>query len=186
MKKDSKKTVEDVLGFMSSEEIGRELNKICTEGATLADVRGITPGDLELVYSLGFRFYNSGQYESARKLFEFLVLFDHLNTKFWFALGGVLQMQKNYPRAAMCFSFASFLDLDKPKAQFHAAECYWASGDRENALSALSALEEFAPRDTEDGREYRKRGAALKARILRSRVSKDKSPKSAKGKGGSK
>ena len=61
--------------------------KSFANGATLKEVRGITNDELEAVYSLGFGYYTTGKFEEAQKLFEFLVLFDHLSTKYWFALG---------------------------------------------------------------------------------------------------
>ena len=72
-----------------------EAAKKFANGATLKEVRGITNDELEAVYSLGFGYYNTGKYEDAQKIFEFLVLFDHLNTKYWFALGAVQQARKN-------------------------------------------------------------------------------------------
>ena len=65
--------------------------KSFANGATLKEVRGITNDELEAVYSLGFGYYTTGKFEEAQKLFEFLVLFDHLSTKYWFALGAVQQ-----------------------------------------------------------------------------------------------
>jgi tetratricopeptide (TPR) repeat protein len=69
--------------------------KSFANGATLKEVRGITNDELEAVYSLGFGYYTTGKFEEAQKLFEFLVLFDHLSTKYWFALGAVQQAQKD-------------------------------------------------------------------------------------------
>ena len=75
--------------------------KSFANGATLKEVRGITNDELEAVYSLGFGYYTTGKFEEAQKLFEFLVLFDHLSTKYWFALGAVQQAQKaREPEAA--------------------------------------------------------------------------------------
>lgn len=134
-------------------------------GATMKEVRGITNEELEAVYSLGFGYYSTGKFEDAQKLFEFLVLFDHLSSRYWFALGAVQQARKDYQKAIASYGYSSFLDLENPKPQFHAAECYLALGDRANAASAIMALEEYCPAGTDVGREYRAKAAALRATI---------------------
>ena len=134
-------------------------------GATLKEVRGITNDELEAVYSLGFGYYNTGKFEDAQKLFEFLVLFDHLSSKYWFALGAVQQARKDFQKAIASYGYSSFLDLENPKPQFHAAECYLALGDKANAASAILALETYCPAGTEIGREYRAKAAELRKTI---------------------
>ncbi len=142
-----------------------EAAKAFAKGATMKEVRGITNDELEAVYSLGFGYYNTGKFEDAQKLFEFLVLFDHLSTKYWFALGAVQQAQKEYQKAISSYSYSSFLDLENPKPQFHAAECYLALGDKANAASAIMALEQYCPKGTDVGREYLAKAAALRKTI---------------------
>ena len=139
--------------------------KAFASGATMKEVRGITNDELEAVYSLGFGYYNTGKFDDAQKLFEFLVLFDHLNTKYWFALGAVQQAKKDFQKAIASYGYSSFLDLENPKPQFHAAECFLALGDKSNAASALLALEQYAPQNTEIGREYRAKAAKLRGLI---------------------
>jgi type III secretion system low calcium response chaperone LcrH/SycD len=142
-----------------------EAAKAFASGATMKEVKGITNDELEAVYSLGFGYYNTGKFDDAQKLFEFLVLFDHLNTKYWFALGAVQQARKDFQKAIASYGYSSFLDLENPKPQFHAAECYLALGDKANAASALLALEQYAPQNTDLGREYRAKAAKLRGLI---------------------
>ena len=149
---------------MTEEKIA-EAAKAFATGATLKEVRGITNDELEAVYSLGFGYYNTGKFEDAQKLFEFLVLFDHLNTKYWFALGAVQQARKDFQKAIASYGYSSFLDLENPKPQFHAAECYLALGDKANAASAVMALEQYCPENTDLGREYRAKAAELRKMI---------------------
>ena len=139
--------------------------KAFASGATMKEVKGITNDELEAVYSLGFGYYNTGKFDDAQKLFEFLVLFDHLNTKYWFALGAVQQARKDFQKAIASYGYSSFLDLENPKPQFHAAECYLALGDKANAASALLALEQYAPQNTDLGREYRAKAAKLREMV---------------------
>lgn len=148
-----------------TEEKIAEAAKSFASGATLKEVRGITNDELEAVYSFGFGYYNTGKFEDAQKLFEFLVLFDHLNTKYWFALGAVQQARKDFQKAIASYGYSSFLDLENPKPQFHAAECYLALGDKANAASAVMALEHYCPENTDLGREYRAKAAELRKMI---------------------
>jgi len=146
-------------------QIAEAAKKFIKDGATLKEVKGITNDELEAVYSLAFGYYRTGKFEEAQKFFEFLVLFDHLNAKYWFALGAVQQARKDFQRAIASYGYSSFLDLENPKPQFHAAECFLALGDKTNAASAILALEKYAPAGTEVGREYRAKAAELRKTI---------------------
>ena len=150
---------------ITTDQITEAARRFVSDYTTLGELKGISHQELEAVYSLGFTHYRTGRYEDASKLFQFLVLFDHLNPKYWLALGAVQQVAKDYQGAIASYGYASFLDLENPKPQLHAAECFLALGDRQNAASALMALEQYCPTDTETGREYRAKAAALRKQI---------------------
>lgn len=147
---------------ISREKIEEAAKKIAGDMTTVRELKGITDAEMEAVYSLGFNFYRTGNIENAEKVFKFLVLFDHFCAKYWTALGAVLQVRKRYEGAITAYAYASFLDIHDPKPQYLAAECYLARGERDNAASALAALDEFAPTDTGRGREYRAKAEELK------------------------
>ena len=150
---------------INTDTIAEAANKFATGFATMREFKGITKAEMEAVYSVGFNMYRTGRYEDAGKLFQFLVLFDHLNPKYWLALGAVQQVAKDFKGAVASYAYASFLDLENPKPQLHAAECFLALGDKENALSSLAALDEYCPKNTETGRQYREKAAALRKQI---------------------
>ena len=139
-----------------------ESAKKFTEGATIKELRGISNNELEAVYSLAFNYYRSGKFDEAEKLFNFLALFDHLNQKYWIGVGAVRQVKKDFSGAVQAYGYASFLDLANPKPQLHAAECFLAMGDKRNAASSLEALDQYCPKDTDLGREYRAKAAELR------------------------
>ena len=139
-----------------------EAAKKFTEGATIKELRGISNNELEAVYSLAFNYYRTGKFDEAEKLFNFLALFDHLNPKFWVGVGAVRQVKKDFSGAVQAYGYASFLDLSNPKPQLHAAECFLAMGDKRNAASSLEALDQYCPKDTDLGREYRAKAAELR------------------------
>jgi len=149
---------------LTAEQIEKAARNLADMG-TVRELKGITDTEMEAIYSLGYSFYTTGRYDDAEKVFRFLVLFDHLNAKYWTGLGAVQQVKKLYGDAVTSYGYASFLDLENPKPQYFAAECFIALGDKENAASALAALDEFCPKDTEIGREYRAKAAELKAII---------------------
>ena len=130
--------------------------------ATLKQLKGITNAELEAVYTLAFGYYRTGKYDEALKLFQFLVMFDHLNAKYWLGLGAVQQVLKDYQGAVTSYGYCSFLKLDNPKPQLHAAECFLAMGDKLKAASALFPLNEYCPTNTDIGREYRAKAAKLR------------------------
>ena len=150
---------------IDTKKIADAVKSMAMDGSTLKQLKGVTNEELEAVYSLAFGYYRTGKYEEALKLFQFLVLFDHLNAKFWMGLGAVQQVLKDYQNAVVSYGYCSFLKLDNPKPQLHAAECFLALGDRENAASAILALEEYCPKNTDAGREYLAKAAALRKQI---------------------
>ncbi len=147
---------------IDSKKITDSLKTLMTQSATIKQLKGVTNAELEAVYSLAFGYYSTGRYDEALKLFQFLVLFDHLNAKFWMGLGAVQQVMKDYKSAVVSYGYCSFLKLDNPKPQLHAAECFLAMGDKRKAASSLEALDAYCPKDTEEGREYRAKAAKLR------------------------
>ena len=160
---------------INQEQIIEAAKQFVNDYATLGELKGISHQELEAVYSLGFTNYRTGRYEDAAKLFQLLVLFDHLNPKYWLALGAVQQVAKDYKGAISSYAYASFLDLENPKPQLHAAECFLALGDKTNAASSLMALDEYCPKETETGREYRAKAAALRKQIGEEAFAEEKS-----------
>ena len=146
-------------------KIANGVKTLIERGSTLKQMKGITNAELEAVYSLAFGYYRTGKFEEAMKLFQFLVLFDHLNAKYWFGLGAVQQATKDFQNAVVSYGYCSFLKLDNPKPQLHAAECFLALGDKKSAASALFALNEYCPKDTDIGREYRAKAAKLRESV---------------------
>ena len=144
-------------------QIKEAAQKFATGVATMRELKGITKAEMEAVYSVGFNMYRTGRYDDAEKIFRFLVLFDHLEPKYWMGAGAIQQVRKDYNGALASYGYASFLDLQNPKPQLHAAECFLALGDKPNAASALLALDKYCPPDsTEIGREYRAKAAELR------------------------
>ena len=146
-------------------KIAEGVKTLIQENATLKQLKGVTNAELEAVYSLALGSYRTGTFDEALKLFQFLVLFDHLNATYWFGFGAVQQAVRDFQGAIASYGYCSFLNLENPKPQLHAAECFLALGDKRNAASSLEALNEYCPKDTDIGREYRAKAAKLREMV---------------------
>ena len=140
--------------------------KLFQDGATLGELKGITPRELNAVYQMGLGFYNTGRYDDAEKVFSFLVMFDHLEPKYWLAAGAVQQVKKNFEKAKAAYVQAAMLDIHGPKPQYYVAECYLALGQKDDAIASLETLLEYCNGQDEVTKEFRAKAEALKKKIL--------------------
>ena len=128
-----------------------EVMKDLGEGKTVGALAGFTPDDLEAVYSLGYASYQAGKFDEAEKVFRFVCLFDHLEKKYFFALGGALQAQRKFAEAVQVYASVLLRDFDDMQAYLRLAECQLALGDRGEAVAAFEcALERPEPSDGEN------------------------------------
>ena len=152
-----------------AEELDNEIKdvakKLFQDGATLGELKGITPRELNAVYQMGLGFYNTGRYDDAEKVFSFLVMFDHLEPKYWLAAGAVQQVKKNFEKAKAAYVQAAMLDIHGPKPQYYVAECYLALGQKDDALASLDTLLEYCNGTDEVTREFRAKAEELKKKI---------------------
>ena len=100
------------------------------------------------------------------KVFSFLVMFDHLEPKYWLAAGAVQQVKKNFEKAKAAYVQAAMLDIHGPKPQYYVAECYLALGQKDDALASLETLLEYCNGQDEVTKEFRAKAEALKKKIL--------------------
>lgn len=139
--------------------------KLFQDGATLGEIKGITPQELNAVYQMGLGFYNTGRYDDAEKVFTFLVMFDHLEQKYWLAAGAVQQVKKNFEKAKTAYVQAATLDIHNPKPQYYVAECYLALGQKDDALASLDTLLEYCTGADDVTKDFRAKAEALKKKI---------------------
>ena len=158
--------VTDALEALTDDELlaVEALAKKCLmEGAALADVQGYTEDEMEAVYHLAYNAYRQGKYPDARKLFQFLALNDHLESRFWMGLAATCQVSGDYRQAVAAYEMAAVLEATNPWPPFHAGECYMAMNDWEKSGEALQAVEVLcdAAEGEEDHSELRARAARL-------------------------
>ncbi len=139
--------------------------KLFQDGATLGELKGVTRRELNAVYQMGLGFYKTGRFDDAEKVFTFLVMFDHLESKYWLALGAVQQVKKQFEKAKAAYVQATTLDLHNPKPQYYAAECFLALGQREDALATIDTLLEYCTGADDVTKAFRAKAEELKKKI---------------------
>ena len=129
---------------------------------TVRELKGVTDEEMNAVYTVAHNFYVTGRYADAETIFRFLVMFDHLNVKYWMGLGAVHQAQKHFKDALAAYAnVVGNLDIENYKAAFYAAECFLALGDKTNAQNAIAQVKMYADVKTEDGRKFAAKVAKL-------------------------
>ncbi|CCB66717.1 SycD/LcrH family type III secretion system chaperone [Hyphomicrobium sp. MC1] len=106
----------------------------------LAAIAGMTAEEIEAIYSIGYGFYTSGNYQDALDIFKFLCMHRHLDKRFWMGLGATSQLLKDYDRAIVSYRTCAMLDLSDAQLPLRAAECFLALGDMVQAQLALEAV----------------------------------------------
>lgn len=150
----------DQLPRFTQEEFAQIMHDFITNGKTIKDIKGLSWDDMEAIYTVAYNTYNSGDYEKAHKVFQFLCYFDHLEKKYWLGLGACRQLLKQYQEAVEAFTFAGMLDADDPRPPMQAAECHIALGNTDAAISGLYAAQEWSG-DRPEYQQLKQRASAM-------------------------
>ncbi len=129
-------------------KVKEAVDAIC-DGGTLAEIRGLSEADMEVLYGIAYNFYTHGRYDEAEKVFIFLCTYDHLEKRFWKGLAASRQMGGKSAGAADAYGCMTICDLDDPEPHFQAARCLLAIGAKKRASSALDAAIELAERSSD-------------------------------------
>lgn len=124
--------------------LGEQIFDFIGKGGALRELKNVDDNTMEAIYYVAYTLYQNGKYEDSLKVFKLLGLFDHLEKKYLMGIGSCQQMLQQYKDAINSYSMAALLDISNPTPPLHAAECYLALGDFENALSGFTAALEFA------------------------------------------
>lgn len=127
-------------GDDSTQELLRLIIQALLEGRTLAFIQGVGQEVLDGLYGFAHSLYERERYEEARKIFLYLMMLDHVETRYMGAMAACLQMLKRYDEAIEYYSLASVCRLDDPRPTFHTAECLLAQGRTAEARDALSMV----------------------------------------------
>lgn len=114
----------------------------------------LTRAEAEALYAAGHQLLGKGDLERARGIFNFLVLCESQDARFWTALAVALHKQKDWGPAVDAYSMAALLDATNVKLYFHAAECLVQQREWPRAKQALESF--FNVSDTVYGKDKSK------------------------------
>lgn len=98
----------------------------------------------EDLYAAGFALYEGGKYSEAADCFRVLTTEEPGDRRFWMGLGAAHQLLENYELSLQAYACAAELEPKNPKIHMHAAECFWALGNKSQAEEALVSASSFA------------------------------------------
>ena len=108
-----------------------------TNGATLADVIGISIEQREAIYTMGHFHYAQGKYLDAMKFFRFLLFHDQYDLRAMFGLGCCLKMLGEYDLAQIYLGLAVMMKPSDPEPGVQFAECLLFLGKKTEAMNLL-------------------------------------------------
>lgn len=94
--------------------------------------------ETEKFYAYGYAHYGTGNWAEAADVFRVLCTRRPLESRFWFALGATLQEAGTYKDSLHAWAMAALLDKPDPYPHFHAAECCFSLGWKEDGGKALA------------------------------------------------
>lgn len=108
-----------------------------------ADVLGWKELQLNDLRFTAYIFLKEGQYETARRFFEGLVLLDPTNAYDWRTLGAIYLLMNNFDKAIETLNKAIEIDPQNGGAQLNLAKAYIYKGEREKGLEDAQKLTAF-------------------------------------------
>lgn len=145
---------------LDEEKVNSLLQQIMEGETTLAEIKGLNADALELLYSIAYQFYTTGNYERASQFFQNLMMLNHWDVRYTFGLGACLQAQKHYEEALNVYSALYFMDSKNPDIFLNAGICRLALGDKPEAEDAFIMAKEMS-RDKKEFAETFSRASGL-------------------------
>jgi type III secretion system low calcium response chaperone LcrH/SycD len=124
-------------------ELGKSVVKLLRAGGTVSNEA--MAEENEAIYAVGHGMYEQGLYLDAFKVFSLLVIRNHLEPRYLFALGGACQMLGKYTDALQHYMAAAMAMVDDPLPIFHAAQCLIATSHIKEACESLELVLEICP-----------------------------------------
>lgn len=115
-------------------------------GQTIAQVKGLSRDDLEVLYAHGFSMITAGELEKAQDIFMQLCLIDPLEAKNHYCLGVTRQMLNQFRLAQDDFTRFLAMDATNPEGYLRLGECLVALSKPDAAREAFEAALPEAPR----------------------------------------
>lgn len=107
-------------------------------GSSWREALSIPRDELTWLYKGARNLFDNGFYAEAADAFSFLSWFDAAQPDFWIALGHSCFHTGSYKRAISAYGIASSMVPQEPWPHIHAAICYEAMGEVDQARDCLS------------------------------------------------
>lgn len=142
---------DNFLSLLARKQIESVVRKIRANSTlTPLDIIELSDKDLELVYSMGYTFYEVGQYEKAKALFLKLIFSNPFHPAYWKALGCTYQMLNHSKDSVVYFSVALLMEQNDPVLYLYTARALMDLKRYDEAKGALLKAEELAPKEDLD------------------------------------
>lgn len=131
-----KKLNKSFRSLMSPQPFTQAILKVVS-GTSWRETLSIPVSELEWLYRGAKTLFDTGKYVEASDAFTFLSWFDSTQPDFWLALGHSCFHTGEYTRAISAYGVASSSLPQEPWPHIHAAACYEALGDLDQARNCL-------------------------------------------------
>lgn len=118
---------------------GRDLwQAYINSGGTIKALRDLDQDYLEAVYQYGYSQFHSGLLADALKVFRYLALLDHRDSRYFLGIGLVLHKLSHNAAAIPALSYAERLDKTDPRPSICMTECFIQLKNRASAKKSLA------------------------------------------------
>lgn len=120
------------------------LNKAVLEGASLKDALKIPQSIIDGYYETGYLYFNSGKFDKALPIFQYLHTLDSTDTRYLLAIAVTLHQMKKYEEAAGTYILYEILDPTNPMPYYHLYDCFSNMNQPVLAVNALKSASRVA------------------------------------------
>ena len=129
----------------------KKMADLAASKSTIAELSGMTHGDLEPIYQAAYKLYESGAYDQAKGMFERLTAFYHKDVRFVLGLASSYFMLKNYDDALLAYLAALMLEPENPTINYYIGDTFFKLHQYDKAKeSYLMAKESFGEKKPQD------------------------------------
>lgn len=136
------KTVEEEGGKLSEKQKKQQidaLQKVMINGMKPKDAMGFDDNVMEYFYDYAYNLYNSGNFETALKAFQFLHILDPESSRYLFGMAAAHHKLKNYLEATEAYYACTILDASSPMPFYHMSDCFLEMNAPYDAYFVLSS-----------------------------------------------
>lgn len=112
------------------------LRKQLAEGKSFQEIFKYTENAMALFYKTAYTLFQNQSYKEASDAFFFLTNLNPYISTYWLGLGMSEHLNNEYDAALIAYGMVSVIDPKNPLPHYHAASCYRALNDIENALAS--------------------------------------------------